>query len=73
MNWKIIPLEAFEKEFKYLYKKYPSLVKDIQNLKNKLLESPQQGTPLGKDLYKIRMPISSKKQGKELLERLNTL
>ncbi|MFN8344891.1 MAG: type II toxin-antitoxin system RelE/ParE family toxin [Spirosomataceae bacterium] len=29
-----------------------------------LLENPQQGTPLGKNLYKIRMPIASKGQGK---------
>jgi hypothetical protein len=64
MNLAIILLEEFEKDFKYLFKKYPSLIKDIQNLKDSLLANPQQGTPLGKNLYKIRMPIASKGQGK---------
>lgn len=64
MNLQIIPLEEFERDFKRLFKKYPSLIKDIQNLKAQLIENPQQGTPLGRNLYKIRMPISSKGQGK---------
>ncbi len=64
MNLTIIPLEEFEKDFKSLFKKYPSLIKDIQSLRDSLLENPQQGTPLGKNLYKIRMPIASKGQGK---------
>lgn len=64
MNLTIIPLEEFEKDFKFLFKKYPSLIKDIQSLRESLLENPQQGTPLGKNLYKIRMPIASKGQGK---------
>jgi hypothetical protein len=28
------------------------------------MENPTQGTPLGKDCYKIRMAISSKNKGK---------
>jgi hypothetical protein len=64
MSLDIIPLEAFEKDFKSLFRKYPSLIRDIENLKASLLVNPQQGTSLGKNLYKIRMSIASKGQGK---------
>jgi mRNA-degrading endonuclease RelE of RelBE toxin-antitoxin system len=64
MSLTITPLEAFEKDFKHLFKKYPSLISDIRTLKESLLENPQQGTPFGKDLYKIRMAIRSKGKGK---------
>ena len=64
MSFNIEALPQFERDLKKLAKKYASLKADYQHLLESLLESPQQGTPLGKDLYKIRMPISSKKQGK---------
>jgi mRNA-degrading endonuclease RelE of RelBE toxin-antitoxin system len=64
MNFKIDALPEFEKELKKLSKKYASLKSDYQNLLENLIENPQQGTPLGKNLYKIRMPIASKGQGK---------
>lgn len=64
MSFKIDALPEFEKELKKLSKKYASLKSDYQNLLENLLENPQQGTPLGKNLYKIRMPIASKGQGK---------
>ncbi len=35
-----------------------------QALLDSLLENPQQGTPLGESLCKIKMPIASKGQGK---------
>ena len=64
MSYKIEAIEAFEKELKRLSKKYPSIKEDFENLLYDLIENPQQGIPLGKDCYKIRMAISSKNQGK---------
>jgi len=64
MKLEIITTEDFKKDFKRLFKKYPSLITDIHTLKNEILEKPYQGTPLGKDCYKIRMSILSKNQGK---------
>lgn len=60
-----IKLEAtFRREFKYLRKKYPSLLKDLQLLGESLQLNPKQGAALGLDCYKIRIAISSKKTGK---------
>lgn len=72
MSFDIKTLPEFEKELKRLSKKYASLKLDYQNLLESLLENPQQGTPLGKDLYKIRMPITSKGQGKSAGARVIT-
>lgn len=72
MSYKIEALEAFEKELKRLSKKYPSIRADFENLLYDLIENPHQGTPLGKDCYKIRMAISSKNQGKSGGARLIT-
>jgi mRNA-degrading endonuclease RelE of RelBE toxin-antitoxin system len=60
MKFAIIITEDFKKDFKSLFRKYPSVVDDVENLKNELINSPQQGEPLGKDCYKIKMAISSK-------------
>ena len=54
----------FEREFKKLSKKYPSLKNDLRVLFLTLLANPMQGTPLGKDSYKIRLKIGSKNAGK---------
>lgn len=64
MSYAIITTDDFKKDFKTIFKKYPSLIKDIEALKATLLKNPTEGTPLGKDCYKIRMKISSKNQGK---------
>ena len=54
----------FDKSVKKLFKKYPSLINDLQLLKAELLNNPTAGFPLGKDCYKIRMSIASKNKGK---------
>lgn len=54
----------FDKSVKKLFKKFPSLIKDLHLLKNQLLKDPTVGVSLGKDCYKIRMAISSKNSGK---------
>ncbi len=64
MKLEIITTEDFKRDFKHLFKKYRSLIDDIEQLKEELLENPQQGFPLCKDCYKVRMAISSKNQGK---------
>jgi mRNA-degrading endonuclease RelE of RelBE toxin-antitoxin system len=64
MSFKIIPTPAFERELKQLAKKYSSLKKDIADLAAQLLETPQMGTPLGRECYKIRLSITSKGKGK---------
>ena len=64
MAVRIIVQPTFEKEFKRLAKKYPSLKKDLMGLVWQLNENPSLGTDLGGGLHKIRMAISSKGQGK---------
>ena len=56
--------ETFEKQAKKLAKKYISLKNDLLQLRDELEKSPIQGTPLGKDCFKIRLSIASKGKGK---------
>ncbi len=62
--YKIITAKSFEKEAKPLLKKYSSLRQELINLGKELSENPTQGTPLGKNCYKIRLSIKSKGKGK---------
>lgn len=64
MRYKVEVLATFKKEFKRLHKKYPSLLDDVKGLHQEIIANPQTGTPLGKDLRKIRMSIHSKGKGK---------
>ncbi|MFZ4547903.1 MAG: type II toxin-antitoxin system RelE/ParE family toxin [Bacteroidales bacterium] len=54
----------FKKEAKKLSKKYPSLKTELTTLFTELEENPTIGTPLGNDIYKIRLAIASKSKGK---------
>lgn len=56
--------KSFSSAAKPLLKKYHSLSKDLLNLEKELIKTPRLGTPLGKDIYKIRLKISSKGKGK---------
>jgi len=56
--------EHFRKEFKRISKKYASLPSDMKDLVNSLKDNPTMGTPLGNDVYKIRLAIKSKNKGK---------
>jgi hypothetical protein len=49
---------------KRLAKKYPSLIEDILKLIEALGKNPEEGTALGKGLFKIRLAIESKGKGK---------
>ncbi len=64
MSYKIELSANFKKEAKKLVKKYPSLKAELANLFTELEENPTLGTPLGKEIYKIRLAITSKNKGK---------
>ncbi len=64
MSYKIELTDNFKKEAKNLIKKYASLRKEIQILGKELAQKPNIGTPLGNDVYKIRLAIASKNKAK---------
>ena len=64
MSFKIIASDNFKKELRKLSKKYYSLKTELEVLCRELSEVPTSGTPLGNDVYKIRLAISSKGKGK---------
>lgn len=64
MSYKIELTDNFKKEAKKLIKKYASLRDEIKELGYELAENPTTGTPLGNDVYKIRLAIASKNKGK---------
>ena len=64
MNFEISRTDEFSRHLKQLAKKYPSIKNDYSELLISLQQNPVQGTALGKDCYKIRMKITSKRTGK---------
>ena len=70
MSFNIYTTDFFDKELKKLSKKYPSVKKDYKALVDSLKEEPKQGQALGKDCYKIRMAITSKRKGKSCGSRV---
>ncbi len=56
--------KKFQKKFKRLLKKYPSLKAELVKLRETLQADPKTGTPLGNNTYKIRIAIKSKGKGK---------
>ena len=64
MSYKIELTDNFKNEAKKLIKKYASLRTEIIELGKELAEKPTSGTPLGNDVYKIRLAIASKNKGK---------
>ena len=54
----------FGRQAKRLLKKYPSLTGELALLMDDLAKEPHQGTPLGKNLYKIRLAVKSKGAGR---------
>ncbi len=64
MSFEVKTISVFEKQFKRLVKKYPSLKLELFELIQLLKSSPEQGTSLGKNCFKIRIPIKSKGKGK---------
>jgi len=64
MNYEIESIPVFDKQVKRLVKKYPSLKNDLAKLFEALADTPEQGTALGNNFYKIRLAITSKGKGK---------
>ena len=64
MSYKIELSANFKKEAKKLTKKFPSLKQELTTLFTELETNPTMGTPLGNDIYKIRLAIASKNKGK---------
>jgi mRNA-degrading endonuclease RelE of RelBE toxin-antitoxin system len=64
MSYNIIAVPTFRKELKKLAKKYSSLKTELAHLFEILEDNPIQGTPLGRNCYKIRLAIGSKRKGK---------
>jgi mRNA-degrading endonuclease RelE of RelBE toxin-antitoxin system len=64
MIYKVEVTENFKKEAKKLIRKYPSLKQEILQLGEQLAVNPTLGTPLGNEIYKIRLSIKSKGKGK---------
>jgi len=64
MDYQINFTPDFERLFKRLTKKHKSLPSDLTKLVNLLRVHPETGTPLGFNLFKIRLKISSKGKGK---------
>ncbi|MCC5931847.1 MAG: type II toxin-antitoxin system RelE/ParE family toxin [Cyclobacteriaceae bacterium] len=64
MSFEVIATEPFERKLKKLAKKHKSLKADLEPVIDQLANTPDLGTPLGKDCYKIRVVITSKGKGK---------
>lgn len=64
MSYKVLSIPVFDKQYKRLLKKYPSLKKELRELSESLQQHPEQGTRIGKNCYKIRLAIASKGKGK---------
>lgn len=64
MDYKIIPTSNFKKEAKRLLKKYPSLKEELYSLYDSLSKTPNLGTLIFSNTYKIRLAIKSKHKGK---------
>lgn len=72
MSSKVKSIAVFERQTKRLVKKYPSLKTELLNLVVSLKEKPEQGLPIGRSCYKIRIAIASKGKGKSGGARLIT-
>ncbi|MCC5929444.1 MAG: type II toxin-antitoxin system RelE/ParE family toxin [Cyclobacteriaceae bacterium] len=64
MNFEVELTEHFKKEARKLTKKYRSLKTELEALGEELAKNPTTGTPLGHDVYKVRLSIASKGKGK---------
>ena len=72
MNYNIIPTRRFERELKRLVKKFPSLKSEFAKLIAAIIQSPNTGTFIGNNCYKIRLAVSSKRKGKSSGARVIT-
>ncbi|MDQ3748618.1 MAG: type II toxin-antitoxin system RelE/ParE family toxin [Acidobacteriota bacterium] len=64
MSNKVVARQTFQKQAKRLARRYKSFPHDLQILVDELKENASLGTPLGGNVYKIRLAITSKNKGK---------
>jgi mRNA-degrading endonuclease RelE of RelBE toxin-antitoxin system len=64
MSYSVKSISVFEKQAKRLIKKYISLKSELEELIRELKKNPEQGEPIGKHCFKIRLAIASKGKGK---------
>ena len=64
MPFTVRPSRTFQRKTKELLKKYVSLKKELAELTLSLQENPKQGVELGRNCYKVRLAIESKRKGK---------
>ncbi|OFY66388.1 MAG: hypothetical protein A3H98_11335 [Bacteroidetes bacterium RIFCSPLOWO2_02_FULL_36_8] len=64
MKYRVLSIPLFDRQFKRLLKKFPSLKNELKELSDSLEQNPEQGVPIGKNCYKIRIAIASKGKGK---------
>ena len=64
MSYNVKLSANFKKEAKRLSKKYPTLKIKLAELFTALEDNLTTGTPMGNDIYKIRLAIASKNKGK---------
>jgi hypothetical protein len=64
MNYNVRTIQPFDKQFKRYLKKFPSLKSELATLISQLEQTPDIGTAIGHDCYKIRLAIASKGKGK---------
>ncbi len=70
MSFEVILTTNFLKELKILAKKYPKIKKDIEDLEEVLKKNPQQGDPLPKSCFKVRIQVTGKPSGKRVVQEL---
>ncbi|MBY0477272.1 MAG: addiction module toxin RelE [Chitinophagaceae bacterium] len=64
MSYNVIPTPKFKSQAKRLIKKFPSLKQELSDLNITLSITPNLGTPLGNDTFKLRLAVKSKGKGK---------
>ncbi|MGV1011062.1 MAG: hypothetical protein ACOYBS_01335 [Flavobacterium sp.] len=64
MENRIVTLPIFDTRYKRFSKKFPSLNRELLELKKILLENPKSGVLITENTYKIRLASSDKNSGK---------
>jgi len=64
MNYDVRYSDTFKRGAKSLSKKYPSFKRDLEEFVKELAGNPVLGTSLGRNIFKVRMSITSKGKGK---------
>ncbi len=60
MNVDIRVTKQFEKNAKFLIKKYKSLKEELKDLQKQLLNNPRMGIQINQNVYKVRLAVKSK-------------